>query len=452
VVTENPITRPETGARVCDPQHPGLPGDVSPLGEPRPGSATQDADFPKNSSPEPRSADLPVCGFTEAPGSVSLAAQGPNALSGAGILPACCSMSPTVQGRNAPNLSVNSHSLQAVNPADFGDWDTKVQSHPHYSFFHGAAWAKVLQDTYGFTPLYLTNGAAGQDQSLLPVMEVRSWLTGRRGVGLPFTDDSRPLCGGADAFPKLFSKAVEEGRKRGWKSLECRGGREGLENATPSLAFYGHYVALDVDEARLFAHLDSSARRAVRKAEKSGVTTEISRGAEAMRTFYRLQCRTRKKHGLPPQPFAFFRNIQKHILSQNLGIVVTASHQGRPIAASVYFQLGERAIYKFGASDERFQEFRGTNLVMWEAIKWHAAHGARSLHLGRTSLANDGLRRSKLGWGAREERIEYVKYDLRADRFVADHDETSGWHTRVFRRMPGPLARLAGALLYRHIA
>ncbi len=73
---------------------------------------------------------------------------------------------------------------------------------------------------------------------------------------------------------------------------------------------------------------------------------------------------------------------------------------------------------------------------MWEAIKWHARQGCESLHLGRTSLHNDGLRRFKLGWGAEEQPIEYVKYDLRQERFVTDRDESAGWHNQVFRRMP----------------
>ena len=77
--------------------------------------------------------------------------------------------------------------------------------------------------------------------------------------------------------------------------------------------------------------------------------------------------------------------------------------------------MGGRAIYKYGASDETFQDLRGGNLVMWAAIKnFVRAGGAKHLDLGRTSLGNEGLRKFKLGWGAREEKIEYVKYDLRA--------------------------------------
>lgn len=341
---------------------------------------------------------------------------------------------------------------QPVNPADCPAWDTSVTVHPRCSFFHGSAWAKTLQGAYGFRPVYFTASEADGHSSILPLMEVNSWLTGRRGIALPFTDDCEPLYSDVAAIRNLIQAATEFGRTRGWKSVEWRGGRELFDEAPASLAFYGHSVDLEEDEDRMFARLESSVRRAIRKAEKSGVTVTVSQSLEAMKVFYSLQCKTRKKHGLPPQPFVFFQNIFEHILSKNLGMIAIASCQQRPVAASVYFQLGTRAVYKYGASDEAFQLLRGANVVMWEAIKWQARNGAKTLHLGRTSIGNEGLRRFKLGWGAGEHKIEYVKYDLRKGRFVTETDEATGWYNRVFNLLPMGLSRLIGAVLYRHCA
>ena len=127
-------------------------------------------------------------------------------------------------------------------------------------------------------------------------------------------------------------------------------------------------------------------------------------------------------------------------------------HQGRLVAAAVHFHLGQQAIYKYGASDKSFQHLRGNNLVMWEAIKWHAQQRLTTLDLGRTSLANEGVRRFKLGWGVEEKSIEYVKYDLRQDRFLSEPDESFGWYNRCFQMMPVFLSRMIGAALYRHWA
>ena len=337
--------------------------------------------------------------------------------------------------------------VEKINPLNYPGWDGLVASHPNLSFFHGSAWAKVLVESYGFTPNYFAI-----ERAVLPLMEVDSWLTGRRGIGLPFTDDCEPLGADRESLQKLFQAAVEFGKIRRWKYIECRGGRKLFGNVPASLSFYSHRLELAADEAQLLKNMDGSARRAIRKAENEGVTVEISQSLTALRDFYLLHCLTRRRHGLPPPPFSFFENIHRHILSQDLGMVAVASHHGCKIAASVYFFDGGRAIYKYGASEMAWQALRPSNLVMWTAMKWLAQRGANSLHLGKTALANEGLRRFKLTLGATEEKIEYVKYDLKRQAFITDTDAIAGWHNRVFRVMPVVAARMVGGILYRHWA
>jgi hypothetical protein len=343
-------------------------------------------------------------------------------------------------------------SVQMVDPATDAGWDAKVQACSSSSFFHSAAWARVLQDTYGYAPAYFILTSVGRLQALLPVMEVDSWLTGRRGVSLPFTDDCEPVCSDAGAFRRVYEAAVGYAQDRGWKYLECRGGRAHFADAPASTSFYGHRLNLAGTEDALFASFESANRRAVRKAEKSGVSVEVTQSLDAVRAFYGLLCETRKRHGVPPQPYRFFRNIHQHILSQDRGFVVLAKYRDRPVAGAVYFHWGKRGIYKYGASDETAQQLRANNLVMWEAIKWYGRNGFAELHFGRTSLMNEGLRRFKLGWGTEEYSIEYVRYDWRAGGFVTAKDEAAGWHNRVFRALPLPLSRLIGSALYKHVA
>ncbi|HEY5041200.1 MAG TPA: GNAT family N-acetyltransferase [Verrucomicrobiae bacterium] len=340
-----------------------------------------------------------------------------------------------------------------INPLEYPSWDALLASRSDFLFFHGTAWAKVLADTYGFVPHYFCTGNMDAPETVLPLMEVDSWLTGRRGIALPFTDGCAPLGADQAAFGKIFEAAMAFGKSRGWKYIECRGGRQMFGEAVPaSVSFYGHNLDLSGGENVLFEKMDGSARRAVRKAEKDGVTVEISQSLNAVKVFYSLQCLTRKRHGLPPQPFSFFMNIHRHILSQNQGVIALAGHAGKKIAAAVYFFLGGRAIYKYGASDFAQQHLRGSNLMMWEAVKWLARNRVKTLNLGKTSLANEGLRRFKLHLGSQEDKIEYFRHDLRLNRFVTEGDGVSGWHNVVFRTMPVFMSRAAGGLLYRHWA
>ena len=342
--------------------------------------------------------------------------------------------------------------LPTVDPSVLGDWDKQVDRHPAATFFHGAAWVRVLQKAYAFKPAFFTTVERDGVPVVLPLIETESWLAGRRGIGLPFADEAAPLCSEPDAAQPLIKAAMEWGRQRKWKSIELRGGRELFPDAPASMSFYGHTVNLAGDEQQMFSRLDDSVRRAIRKAEKAGLAVTISRDLDAMKIFYRLQCLTRRKHGLPPQPFAFFRAILEEILAKDQGMIVLVRSANRAVAASVYFYRGQRATYKYGASDEACQQLRGSNLVMWEAIKWLASRGFRTLHLGRTSLANEGLRRFKLNWGADESKMDYVKYDFRRNAWITETDRVTGWHNRVFRALPLGASRLIGGVLYRHLA
>lgn len=342
--------------------------------------------------------------------------------------------------------------LVVVNPLERSDWDAQLAGHPEATFFHGAAWARVLHETYGHQPVYFCRLVGDELQQLLPVMEVSSPVTGRRGVSLPFTDFCSPLAAKVERLQELYAFAVEHGRRRNWRYFETRGKFSSWRGATPSLAFFGHSVPLCGDESVMFKEMDGAIRRGVRKAEQSGVRVEFGSSIESMRIFFALHCQNRRRHGVPPQPIEFFENIVRHVLERGSGFVAIARHEGRPVAAAVFFVAGHVGIYKFGASDQAAQHLRPNNLVMWEAIKHCAAMGLKELHLGRTSLRNDGLRHFKLGFGAVEERIEYARFDFRKGGFVCDVDRSEGPLNVLFRCLPMPLLTQAGRRLYPHLS
>jgi hypothetical protein len=342
---------------------------------------------------------------------------------------------------------------QVVNPLNDAQWDSKLAaSFPHASPFLQSAWARVLSSTYGYEAHYLVKESAGQLQRVLPLMEVRSWLTGSRGVSLPFTDTCDALGTSAESLPDLYADLFAFARSRRWKYVELRGTPPLDRQATPSVSFHGHHLALQPDSAALFARFDSAVRRAIRKAEHEGVTVDFETSLDAVRIFYRLLGKTRARHGLPPQPWQFFANIHRHILASGGGIVVVARFRQVPIAAAVFFHRGTQVLYKFSASDEAFQHVRGNNLVIWRAIEHYARQQYASLDFGRTSLTNDGLRRFKQSWHAEERPINYFRYNVSTGAIVPTPDQaTAGLHTRLFRSLPQPVTRLIGAALYKHL-
>jgi len=341
--------------------------------------------------------------------------------------------------------------IRILDPTCDPGWDRLVSSHPDFTFFHSSAWMRVLCETYGHKALALYCSRHGKPKVMLPLVEVASRFTGRRGVSLPFTDSCDPLVFG-DSDPDIVFQALRAlAREREWKHFELRGRLACDLLPRPSIAFHGHSLDLRDGAEVLFNKFASSVRRAIRKAERSGLTVRLSTSEEAIREFYRLHARTRRRHGLPPQPFLFFQNIYREIIKPGLGFVAVAHDGSKTAAAAVYFHTEKNAVFKFGASDERCQDLRPNNLVMWHAIRHLACNDVETLHLGRTSHRNEGLRRFKLAWGAGEEPIEYFRFDMRTNDWAASRDSTSGSHNALFSKLPLSLNRLIGAAIYPHL-
>jgi len=339
-----------------------------------------------------------------------------------------------------------------VNPLETTGWDEQTAAFPAATVFHSTAWLRVLQETYGHTPLYLCQFAVDRLAACLPLMEVRSPLTGARGVSLPFTDSCSALLASPAAGQAIWRAAVALGKQRRWKYVECRGPEVVPVGAASSLEFCSHSLDLRPGEAVLETRLNSSVRRALRKAQAAGVQIEIATDAAAMSAFYRLHCLTRRRHGLPPQSSSFFENIARLVIQPGHGIIVLAHHAGQPVAGAVFLHFGAQAIYKFGASDVATQHLRPNNLVMWEAMRYYAVREFKSLHFGRTSMANEGLRRFKCSFGAQEQVFGCFKYNLAQARFVSMKDRSDTALNAFFRRLPLPFLRLAGRLLYPHLS
>ena len=351
-----------------------------------------------------------------------------------------------------PKTSDKSLQMRILDPVSDPGWNHVVALHRDAGCFHTSAWAKVLRQTYHHHPFYLQFSRGRRLAALIPLMEVRSPFTGRRGVCLPFSDACEPLIFDPEAVDLVRDRLVRFARERRWKHLEIRGGKW-FQPASSSVAkFYGHTLDLRRGAEELAARVASPVRRAIRKAERSGVkAVAAGRNRDAMNDFYHLHAQTRRRHGLPPQPASFFLNIYEHIIKPGLGFTVLAQRESCPIAAAIFFRFGRNALYKYGASDKRFQEFRANDLVMWHGIQFLLRTGVEKLHFGRTERENEGLRRFKLSWGTQEEVIDYCRIDPLGRQRLMPAPHNFGFHKRVFGRLPLRLNRLVGSMIYPHL-
>jgi hypothetical protein len=342
--------------------------------------------------------------------------------------------------------------FQIVDPCDVPNWNELVLNFPEASIFHSVEWARVLIESYGFVPAYCVAYDQGGPVAVIPIMEVRNLLGRKKGISLPFSDFCQPLFKEQNAFLDTFKFAQETGIKNHWQSLSIRGNAPFSETTRISTYYYRHILKLSNNPDELFKLFRENTRRNIKKAIKENVTVTFENSLEAVGEFYRLNCLTRKRHGLPPQPFFFFKALHKNLLLNRQGSIALARCKNKIIAAFVFLQFGKTAFYKYGASDEHHLNSRVNYLLMWEAIQKFARAGSELFCFGRTESQHEGLLQFKNGWGANQLTINNYLYNFRKEDFVEEDLLTSGFHTMIFKRMPLIMLRGVGTIFYKYIS
>lgn len=351
---------------------------------------------------------------------------------------------------------MNSGRLRAIDPRCEPAWEEFVAWHPEATVFHTSHWARALTAAYGFEPVYyVLETAQGEITAALPLMLVRSRLTGHRLVGLPFSDLCPPLVQGADELAALAMAVQREARRRGLDYVELRGGDADrlvpLGFVTVASLFVRHVMEVPSDLAELEPMVHDSARRGVRKALRSGV--EVRRaGPEALPLFYRLYEATRRRQRLLPAPRRFFAAIGEHLLGRGLGAFLLAEVNGEVVACNLLLWWRQGMVYKANVSQPDRLEVRPNNLLMWHTIALAREMGMRVLDMGRTDADHEGLRRFKSLWAACESPLPYFYYPT-PERGQGRRRRALGRALRVLAALcPAWLSRGLSSCLYRHLA
>ncbi len=328
-------------------------------------------------------------------------------------------------------------------------WSTFVASHPSATAFHHPAWTGLLAECYGYRSFALVLlDDAGQVAAGVPVLEVGRPFGGRRWISLPFTDYC-PLLTSDDLTETFLDCLINEMNSKRLV-FELRGDLPTNDKVWVHSDAVRHSLTLSSGPDPVAAQFTTMHRRNIRRGERAGVRIEMGHSVAAVDVFYRLHVLTRKRLGAPVQPYRFFRVLTDLLLERGLGFVLLAHLGETPVAAAIFLTWNGVLIYKYGASDMNFWEFRPNNLLFWAAIKWACENGYHTLDFGRTDLGNQGLRDFKRGWGAREEPLVYSVIGGQEPQAV--RGTTARALRALIRYSPSWVCRAIGELFYRYAA
>jgi CelD/BcsL family acetyltransferase involved in cellulose biosynthesis len=340
---------------------------------------------------------------------------------------------------------------ERIDPIADPSWAAFLAGCDGAEIYHSPPWLDLIRAQYGYEfSAHVIRGADGTIEAGLPVARVESFITGKRLVGLPFSDTCPPLVA-RDADPAAgaaLGAALAAAAEREGLPLSVHGPLEGVPQECLAPRYVRHELALDVDIEQLEAgYSKKRAVREFRKGRKAGLKFETGRDRRALDEFYALHLLTRRKLGVPIQPKRFIRRFER-LFEEGHGFVGIIRDGDTALAAAVFLVYDGTITYKYGASDPAALAKRPNHLMQAEAIAWGCLHGLRRYDFGRTDLDNEGLRSFKDAWGATEIPLPYtyIGQPIPSEERGAKEELTE----RVIQRSPAFVARVAGELLYRH--
>ncbi len=330
-------------------------------------------------------------------------------------------------------------------------WARLAAEHPSASIFHTSLWINILADCYGYVPLVLAvQDSSERLRSGLPVMDVRSPITGRRWIALPFSDHVPLLSRDTESANFLLNHLVISCRERHIPRLELRGPTLSDPMAHQDFGQVLHLLELPEAATLIWPKLRRSVRKAIRAARRKEVRIVMENSAAALDVYYKLHVRTHRRLGVPTQPKRFFNLLGQRVIEPGHGFMLLAYVENDPVAGAVFLLHGHRIVHKYTGSIPRGWPYRPNHLLAWTAIEWACEHGFREYDWGKSAANDEGLRAFKSSWSATETPLVYTTLSLTPvqprSRLVQQ------LMAFVIRRTPPGVGRLAGEMLYGHFA
>src|SRR5262249_19526458 len=134
-----------------------------------------------------------------------------------------------------------------------------------------------------------------------------------------------------------------------------------------SNSFYLHSIDLRRDKDEILRSFRKSERNAISRAEREQLTYRSGTSPTLLAQFYKLYVGTRRRHGIPPQPYRWFTNLVR-CMNDKVTIRVAAKNE-EPIAAIVTLSFPRRVVYKYGCSDRKFNNLGAIPFLCWKTIE-----------------------------------------------------------------------------------
>jgi len=338
--------------------------------------------------------------------------------------------------------------IRTLDDASAPAWDAFVDAMPDATFFHRAAWARVIQAAFGHRTFFAFAERDGAITGVLPLAQVKTLLFGNTLVSSPFCVYGGVLASDADSAAALEAHAAALLRNTGASAVELRD-RTAAAAGSDWVGRPDLYVTfrkpIESDHDRNMKAIPRKQRAMVRKGIQFGLTSVCHRDTAVL---HRTYAESVRNLGTP----VFSRRYFDVLLAAfgDAADVVTVLDDGRPIAAVMNFYFRDEVLPYYGGGTAQARHRAGNDFMYWEVMRRAADRGSRLFDFGRSKVGT-GAHAFKQNWGFMPAPLPY-RYKLAPGAAIPDHNPLNPKY-RLFiaawKRLPLPVANLLGPPIVR---
>lgn len=207
----------------------------------------------------------------------------------------------------------------------------------------------------------------------------KGWTTAYMGFNLQHGSSRR------EALKSVLLFAFEDLRCQHFEILDRHIHEEDYKDLPFTVKYLNSYeIDLSKSEGELFANMNSSCRRCIRKANKCGVVIEEASDMDFANDYYeQLKDVFRKQSLVPTYGIDRVQELLRHLQPTGHLLLLRAKNpEGLCIATTIFPAFNDTMYFWGGASWRKHQILRPNEAMMWYAIRYWKAQGMKKFDMG----------------------------------------------------------------------
>ena len=256
------------------------------------------------------------------------------------------------------------------------DWNQFLSSHPNTHLLQTGEWGE-LKSAFGWKPVRIITGNAGVQILFckLPLGYTVGYIP--KSLTNQFVSDQ--LWDEIDSACRQHRAIFLKLEPDLWNDSPLLVGEDTVR-VSPHNIQPPRTIAINIktSEEEILVRMKQKTRYNIRLAEKKGVTVHAWGDLES---FHKMMLVTGVRDGFGVHSLEYYRRAYGLLHPKQMGEILVAEYDGKPLAALFVARNGNRAYYLYGASTDEERNRMPTYLLQWEAIKWAKVRGCEEYDL-----------------------------------------------------------------------